>query len=63
MGYVKETISMLEQSKQLSGGTIFVVNWIAGVVRAQLPSLFHQRKEAEAELRWCLENADKAPHA
>ena len=62
VGYVKEAIATLERSKQLSGGTIFVVNWIAGVVHAQLPGLFHERKSAEAELRWCLENAGKAPH-
>src|SRR4029077_14627788 len=39
IGYVKDTVAMLEQAKQLSGGQVFVVNWIAGVVYAQLPSL------------------------
>jgi glyoxylase-like metal-dependent hydrolase (beta-lactamase superfamily II) len=63
IGYVKETIATLEQAKQLSGGQIFVVNWIAGIVHAQLPSFFHQRKAAQDELAWCVENADKAPHA
>src|SRR5215471_16762832 len=63
IGYVKDTIALLNQAKQLSGGNIFVVNWIAGVVRAQLPGMFQQRKTAEAELGWCLENAGKAPHA
>ncbi len=63
ISYVKETIDTLEQAKQLSGGKIFVVNWIAGVVHAELPGRFHQRKAAEAELNWCIENADKAPHA
>jgi glyoxylase-like metal-dependent hydrolase (beta-lactamase superfamily II) len=63
IGYVKDTIAVLDQAKQLSGGNIFVVNWIAGVVHSQLPSMFKQRKTAEAELGWCLENADKAPHA
>src|SRR5262249_45210079 len=63
VGYVKETISILEQAKQLTGGQVFVVNWIAGVVHAELPRQFDQRKAAEAELGWCLENADKAPHA
>jgi glyoxylase-like metal-dependent hydrolase (beta-lactamase superfamily II) len=62
VGYVKETIGILDQAKQLSGGNIFVVNWIAGIVHAELPGVFHQRKAAEAELAWCLENADKAPH-
>src|SRR5215475_3226771 len=63
VGYVKETISILEQAKQLTGGQVFVVNWIAGIVHAQLPRQFDQRKTAEAELNSCLENADKAPHA
>src|SRR5207244_11003125 len=31
-GYVKDTIATLDQAKQLSGGQVFVVNWIAGVV-------------------------------
>jgi glyoxylase-like metal-dependent hydrolase (beta-lactamase superfamily II) len=62
VGYVKETIGILDQAKQLSGGKIFVVNWIAGIVHSELPGGFHQRKAAEAELAWCLENVDKAPH-
>jgi glyoxylase-like metal-dependent hydrolase (beta-lactamase superfamily II) len=61
VGYVKDTIAMLEQAKQLSGGQVFVVNWIARVVYTELPGVFHQRKAAEAELAWCLENAGKAP--
>jgi glyoxylase-like metal-dependent hydrolase (beta-lactamase superfamily II) len=63
VGYVKETIAVLEQAKRLSGGQVFVVNWIAGIVHAELPGAFHQRKGAEAELDWCVENGDKAPHA
>jgi glyoxylase-like metal-dependent hydrolase (beta-lactamase superfamily II) len=60
--YVKDTIATLDEAKRLSGGRIFVVNWIAGVVQAQLPSYFGQRKSAYSELTWCMENADKAPH-
>jgi glyoxylase-like metal-dependent hydrolase (beta-lactamase superfamily II) len=63
IGYVKDTIAILDQAKQLSGGQIFVVNWIAGIVHTELPSLFRQRKAAQNELAWCVENADKAPHA
>jgi glyoxylase-like metal-dependent hydrolase (beta-lactamase superfamily II) len=61
--YVKETISTLDQAKQLSGGKIFVVNWISGVVRAQLPGFFGQRKAAQEELTWCVKNSETAPHA
>jgi len=63
IGWVKETIKTLEQAKRLSGGEIFIVRWISGVVYAQLPGIFDQRKAAFADLRWCVENADKAPHA
>src|SRR5262252_6455344 len=61
-GYVKETIATLNQAKQLSGGQVFVVNWISGIVHTELPSLFGQRKVAQEELAWCLEHAEKAPH-
>ena len=63
ISYVKDTIAMLEQARQLSGGQVFVVNWIAGIVYAQLPSRFHQKNAAQDELAWCVANADKAPHA
>src|SRR5215471_20814281 len=61
-GYVKETIAILDQAKQLSGGNVFVVNWVAGIVRTELPGFFGQRKTAQAELGWCVEHVDKAPH-
>src|SRR5262247_4428617 len=61
-GYVKDTIATLDQAKQLSGGQVFVVNWISVIVHTELPSFFGQRKVAQEELAWCLEHADKAPH-
>jgi glyoxylase-like metal-dependent hydrolase (beta-lactamase superfamily II) len=63
VGYVQDTIAILEQAKQLSGGQVFVVNWIAGMVYAQLPGRFHQKKAAQDELAWCVENTEKAPQA
>ncbi len=60
--YVKETLATLEKAKQLSGGQIFVVNWIAGIVHTEVPGFFGQRKAAQEELTWCAENAAKAPH-
>ena len=62
IGYVKDTIAILEQAKQLSGGQIFVVNWIAGIVHTELPGFFHQQKAAQDELTWCEQNVNKAPH-
>jgi glyoxylase-like metal-dependent hydrolase (beta-lactamase superfamily II) len=63
LGYVNETIAMLDRAKQMSGSQVFVVNWVAGVVRSELPGFFRQSKTAEAELAWCLDNAASAPHA
>ncbi|HWW88629.1 MAG TPA: MBL fold metallo-hydrolase, partial [Vicinamibacterales bacterium] len=61
IGYVRESIAMLDDAKKLSGGQIFVVNWISGVVRAQLPRMFHQEQAAKDDLAWCVANVGKAP--
>src|SRR5262249_52493853 len=61
-GYVRDTVATLDQATQLSDGQVFVLNWIAGVVHTELPGYFHQRKAAQEELAWCVQNADKAPH-
>jgi glyoxylase-like metal-dependent hydrolase (beta-lactamase superfamily II) len=61
-GYVKDTIAVLDQAKQISGGQVFVVNWITGVVHTELPGFFGQRKAAREELTWCVDNIDKAPN-
>src|SRR5713226_5697546 len=61
-GYVKDSVAILDQAKQLSGGQIFVVNWISGVVRSQLPGFFHQKQAAQDDLTWCAANIAKAPH-
>ncbi len=37
-------MAILEQAKQLSGGKVFVVNWIAGIVHTEIPGFFGQRK-------------------
>jgi glyoxylase-like metal-dependent hydrolase (beta-lactamase superfamily II) len=62
ISYVKDTIAILDQAKRLSGGQIFVVNWISGVVRSQLPGFFHQKQAAQDDLTWCAANIAKAPH-
>jgi len=63
IGWVRDTIEVLEQAKGLSRGQIFPVRWISGVVYAQLPGMFDQRKTALADLTWCEEHAAKAPNA
>src|SRR5262245_26746703 len=54
IGYVNDTVAMLDRAKQISGGQVFVVNWMAGVVRSELPRIFRQSKAAQADLEWCL---------
>jgi len=61
IGWVKETIADLDRAERLSGGEIFVVRWISGVVRSQLPASFHQKTRAVEDLQWCQANAAKAP--
>ena len=61
-GWVKDTIAILEDARQKSGGNIYVVRWISGVVYAQLPGMFNKKQAARDDLEWCLQNLDKAPH-
>jgi glyoxylase-like metal-dependent hydrolase (beta-lactamase superfamily II) len=62
VGHVKETIAILDRAKNLSGGEVFVVNWISGVVRSQLPAFLHQKQASLDDLKWCEANIDQAPH-
>src|SRR5262249_33947114 len=61
VSWVRGTVDMLDQAEKLSGGQIFVVRWISGVVRSQLPARFHQKPKAYQDLEWVLANAEKAP--
>jgi glyoxylase-like metal-dependent hydrolase (beta-lactamase superfamily II) len=61
-GWVKDTIAVLEEAREKSGGNIFIVRWLSGVVYAQLPGTFGKRQSASDDLNWCLQNMDKAPH-
>jgi glyoxylase-like metal-dependent hydrolase (beta-lactamase superfamily II) len=61
-GWVKDTIAILDEARQKSGGNVYVVRWISGVVYAQLPDTFGKKQSARDDLDWCLRNMDKAPH-
>jgi len=63
ISWVRDTIAMLDNAKRLSSGDVFAVRWASGVVSAQLPGFFDQRDTALADLTWCLEHQEKAPHA
>ncbi|WP_124541868.1 MBL fold metallo-hydrolase [Piscinibacter terrae] len=62
-GWVRDTVRMLDDAKQLTHGEAFVMRWMSGVVRARLPGFFGERDAALADLSWCVAHADKAPHA
>lgn len=62
IGWVRETVGMLDEAKRLTGNRAFVARWMSGVVRAQLPSFFGERDAALADLAWCEANAAQAPH-
>ena len=62
IGWVRETVGLLDEAKRLSNGQMFVVRWMSGVVRAQIPGFFGEREAALADLLWCVEHADAAPH-
>jgi glyoxylase-like metal-dependent hydrolase (beta-lactamase superfamily II) len=61
-GWVRDTVAMLDRAKQLTGGNVFVVRWMSGIVRARLPAFIGERDNALQDLKWCETNADKAPH-
>src|SRR5215472_15000932 len=61
VAWVRETIAMLDQAEKLTGGQVFVVRWMSGVVRSQLPDRFHQKQKAYEDLEWVLANSTKAP--
>lgn len=62
-GWVRETLRVLDEAKRLTHGEVFVMRWMSGVVRAQLPGIFREREAAIEDLQWCETHADKLPHA
>jgi hypothetical protein len=56
-GWIRATLQLLEEATRLSAHHLFVGRWLAGVVYAQLPSLFNQRDAACTDLSWGVEHA------
>ena len=63
IGWVRDTLKLLDEARRLSGGEVFVTRWMSGLVRAQVPGFFGERDAAMQDLVWCVAHADKAPHA
>ncbi|MBI3451564.1 MAG: MBL fold metallo-hydrolase [Rhodospirillales bacterium] len=60
--WVNATIDMFEEARRLSGGEIFVVRWMTGIVYARLPASFGKTDAAIRELDWAIANQARAPH-
>ena len=63
VGWVRDTVKLLDEAKRLTHGEVFVTRWMSGLVRAQLPGFFGERDGAMQDLVWCVAHADKAPNA
>src|SRR6266446_1668354 len=55
IGWVRDTVALLDEAKRLTRGEMFVSRWMSGVVRAQLPGFFGERDAALEDLVWCVE--------
>ena len=62
IGWVNDTIEMLETARTLTNDEDFLVRWSIGIIYSQLPALFKKRDTAVEDLNWALENISKAPH-
>jgi glyoxylase-like metal-dependent hydrolase (beta-lactamase superfamily II) len=60
--WVNQSMDLLEQARQRSNNQSFLVRWIIGVTYAQLPERFEKASAAHEDLRWCVDNIDRAPH-
>ncbi|MDI3464027.1 MAG: hypothetical protein OJF50_002848 [Nitrospira sp.] len=61
-GWVRDTLALLDDAKRLTKNEMFIARWMSGVVRAKIPGFFGERDTALADLLWCLEHVDAAPH-
>jgi glyoxylase-like metal-dependent hydrolase (beta-lactamase superfamily II) len=62
LGWVRDTIALLDEAKRLTKNEMFIARWMSGVVRARIPGFFGERDTALADLLWCIEHVDAAPH-
>lgn len=61
-GWVRDTLALLDDAKRLTKNEMFIARWMSGVVRARIPGFFGERDTALADLLWCVEHVDAAPH-
>jgi glyoxylase-like metal-dependent hydrolase (beta-lactamase superfamily II) len=61
IGWVNETIEMLESAKKLGNNEEFMSRFAAGIVYAQLPDRFEMKEQAYRDLDWVVQHRDAAP--
>jgi glyoxylase-like metal-dependent hydrolase (beta-lactamase superfamily II) len=61
IGWVNETIAMLEEARAMGNDSVFFSRFATGVVYAQLPEMFGKREQAYVDLAWLLEHQAEAP--
>src|SRR5262245_28493955 len=62
LGWVHDTLAMLDEAKRLTKNEMFIARWMSGVVRARIPGFFGERDMALADLLWCIQHVAAAPH-
>ncbi len=62
IGWVNDTIDILETARELTNNEMFLVRWSTGLVYAELPLFFNKKEVAIDDLNWSIENISKAPH-
>lgn len=62
LGWVRDMLALLDEAKRLTKNEMFIARWMSGVVRARVPGFFGERDTALADLLWCVEHVDAAPH-
>ncbi len=61
IGWVNDTIEILERARGIGKNQAFFSRFAAGVVYAQLPGFFSKREQALTDLEWLVDNRAKAP--
>ena len=62
IGWVRDTLAIIDQVKTLSAGNSFPARWMSGVVRTQVPAFLGERDLGLEDLRWAEAHAELAPH-
>ena len=59
--WVLDTFELLDQARQLSGGTNPLVRWSSGLIYAQVPWFFGKQEDALKDLNWLVDHPELEP--